>query len=76
MKENIAIWKVFHDGSIVEIQGAFPNIALRIEIEYLRNMFPSKGHSFWANVTGCQSMEFYNWKSEIHTSNLKEIEAE
>jgi hypothetical protein len=76
MKENIDIWGVFHDGSIVEIQGTLPNIAIRIEMEYLRNIFPCKGNSFWANINGCQWIEFLNWKSEIRTSNLKEIEEE
>lgn len=32
MRVNVDILGVFHDGSIVEIQGALPSISLRIEI--------------------------------------------
>ena len=76
MRENIDILGVFHDGSIVEIIGTLPNISFRIEIEYLRNMFPSKGDSFLAHLTGCESIEFYNWENETRSNVLAEIELE
>lgn len=76
MRENVDIFGVFHDGSIVEISGAFQNISFRIEIEYLRNMFPSQGNSFVAQISGCESIEFYNWETEIRTKDLKEIQLE
>ncbi len=74
MRENVDILGVFHDGSIVEVIGALPKISFRIEIEYLRNMFPSEGDSFFANVSGCESIEFYNWEEETRTKNLVEIQ--
>jgi hypothetical protein len=76
MRENIDILGVFHDGSIVEIRGVLPKISLRIEIEYLRNMFSSKGDSFLAHLTECESIEFLNWENENRTTNLKEIATE
>lgn len=74
MRNNIDILGVFHDGSIVEINGVLPNIALRIEIEYLRNMFSVSGNSFLAHISGCEFIEFYHWESETRTQNVKEIE--
>lgn len=76
MRENVDILGVFHDGSIVEILGAPPRISFRIEIKYLRNMFPSKGNSFLAHLSGCESIEFYNWENETRTSELAEIQKE
>lgn len=76
MRENVDILGVFHDGSIVEVSGALPKISFRIEIEYLRNMFPSEGDSFVASVSGCESIEFLNWEEETRTNDLKEIQSE
>jgi len=76
MRENVDILGIFHDGSIVEILGAQPKISLRIEIEYLRNMFPSKGDSFLAHVSECESIEFYNWENETRTKDLAKIQKE
>jgi len=76
MRDNVDILGVFHDGSIVEVSGALPKINFRIKIEYLRNMFPSKGDSFLASLSGCESIEFYNWESETRTKALNEIQAE
>ena len=42
MRENIDIIGIFHDGSVVEINGSLPNISIRIEIEYLRKKDVSK----------------------------------
>ncbi len=76
MRENVDILGVFHDGSIVDIGGALPRISFRIEIEYLRNMFPSRGDSFLAQLSGCESIEFYNWENETRTKDLAEIQSE
>lgn len=76
MRENVDILGVFHDGTIVEIMGVLPNITFRIEIEYLRNMFPTKGVSFFAVLSGCESIEFYNWESNARTTVLSEIQDE
>lgn len=76
MRENVDILGIFHDGSIVEILGALPKISFRIEIEYLRNMFPSEGDSFLAHLSECESIEFYNWENETRTKDLAEIQKE
>ena len=79
MRENIDILGVFHDGSIVEIVGELPNISLRIEIEYLRNMFSPQGSSFMAQVSGCEHLEFYHWENDSRInvpSEIQEIETE
>ena len=76
MRDNVDILGVFHDGSIVEVRGELPSISFRIEIEYLRNMFPSEGDSFIAHVEGCESITFLNWENEQRTSSFKEIESE
>jgi hypothetical protein len=76
MRENVDILGIFHDGSIVEVFGALPKISFRIDIEYLRNMFPSGGDSFLAHVSGCVSIEFYNWEKETRTKDLIEIQSE
>ncbi len=76
MRENVDILGVFHDGSIVEISGALPKISFRIEIEYLRNMFPTEGDSFLAHVSGCESIEFLNWEEKTRTKDLTEIQSE
>ncbi len=76
MRENVDILGVFHDGSIVEISSALPKISFRIEIEYLRNMFPTGGDSFLAHASGCESIEFYNWEEKTRTKDLTEIQSE
>jgi len=76
MNENINILGVFHDGSIVEINGDIPSLQLRIEIEYLRNMFPEDGISFIASVSGCSFIQFHNWENATKTSLLAEIQSE
>jgi len=76
MRDNVDILGIFHDGSIVEILGALPKISFRIEIEYLRNMFPSEGNSFLVNLSGCEFIEFYNWENETRTNELTKIQKE
>ena len=74
MRKNIDILGVFHDGSIVEIMGSLPELTFRVEIEYLRNMFPSDGDSFLLQFSGCKHIEFLDWETEIRTKDLKEIQ--
>ena len=76
MRDNIDIIGVFHDGSVVEINGSLPNISLRVEIPYLRNMFETQGDSIIAYIEGCTSISFLNWEEESTTYDLKEIENE
>lgn len=61
MEEKIEVWNIFHDGSIVEAKGFLPSISLRIEIPYLRTMFPGQGTSFWAHLSGCTHFTYSAW---------------
>lgn len=64
MDEQIEVWNIFHDGTIVEVRGELPNISLRIEIPYLREMFPGAGHSFWAHIVDCKTCQYSNWRGK------------
>ena len=75
MKEIIEVWNIFHDGSIVEIKGSLPDVSIRIEISYLRNMFPGKGDSIWVHLIGCSTFEYLIWEEERKTSSLDEIQS-
>ncbi|MCU7805486.1 MAG: hypothetical protein KZQ96_20035 [Candidatus Thiodiazotropha sp. (ex Lucinoma borealis)] len=73
MDEIIEVWNIFHDGSIVEAKGSLPNLSLRIEIQYLRDMFPGNGDSFWAHINGCTHIEYLNWEEDQKEKTLKAI---
>jgi len=52
------LWNILHDGTIAQIRGKVPgDIRLRIEIEYLRNMFPPPGQSIYVTLTNCRRMQ-------------------
>lgn len=73
MKNNIDLWGVFHDGSVVEVAGSLPSVRMEIEIEYLRNMFPVKGKAFIATLVGCELIEFYDWDSDTVIHDISVI---
>lgn len=73
MEEKIEVWKLFHDGSIIEVKGDLPNPSLRIQISYLREIFPSKGDSFWAHFQNCTLIEYLNWEEETKERSLEKI---
>jgi hypothetical protein len=52
------LWNILHDGTIAQIRGKVPgDIRLRIEIEYLRDMFSPPGHSIYVTLTNCRRMQ-------------------
>jgi hypothetical protein len=52
-------WAAFHDGSVTRIEGTLPGtLRLRIEIQYLREMFPTPGDAFAVTLTGCTRFSF------------------
>ncbi len=61
MTEKYDIWNLFHDGQIADIAGDMPEIRLRIEISYLRDMFSGMGDSFWISLHGCRVFQFVDW---------------
>ena len=63
MDEKIEVWGIFHDGYIMGAKGELPNLSLRVEIEYLRNMFSGDGDSFWIHLKGCTHFEYINWEN-------------
>jgi len=75
MDKHIEVWKIFHDGAIVEVRGELPNISLRIEIDYLRDMFPGVGNFFWVHVADCKTCRYSDWEGKVITS-FAEIMAE
>lgn len=73
MRENIDILGVFHDGTIVEVRGALPELSLRIEIEYLRRMFSLDGDSFLLQMQGCESIEYWDWDTDTRIRDFSKI---
>jgi hypothetical protein len=56
---NPEIWGVFHDGSLVRIDGAVPGtVSLSIEIGYLRAMFDTPGKRFVVTLEGCTRLRY------------------
>jgi len=53
------IWDVFHDGSIAsaEVEGS-ATARVKIEIEYLREMFEDPGDSFYLHLEECSALSF------------------
>ena len=56
---NSKVWEIFHDGSIIQAIGSLPGeVALTVEISYLRNMFPGQGECFKLLLSGCTKLEY------------------
>ena len=51
------LWNILHDGTIAQIRGTVPgDIRLKVEIEYLRNMFSPPGQSIFVTLENCRRM--------------------
>jgi hypothetical protein len=62
---NPDIWGVFHDGSIEAITGSVPGVVeLRIDIEYLRDMFDGGGTHFRVRLGGCSRFEYREYDAQ------------
>ncbi|MES2639376.1 MAG: hypothetical protein V4850_07820 [Myxococcota bacterium] len=67
---NPEIWGVFHDGSIEAITGSVPGVVeLRIDIEYLRDMFDGGGTHLRVRLGGCSRLEYRQYDAQA-TSDL------
>ena len=73
MKEKIEVWNIFHDGSIVNIQGSLPDLVLTIEIQYLRHMFSKDGESILVRLRNCSIFEYQDFDSNTQISNFSEV---
>jgi hypothetical protein len=73
MKEKIEVWNIFHDGSIVNIQGSLPDLVLTIEILYLRHMFSKDGESILVRLRNCSIFEYQDFDSNTQISNFSEV---
>jgi hypothetical protein len=49
-------------------------LVLTIDVEYLRELFTPRGDCFHVHLSGCTSINYFDWASESHTQNLIEIE--
>jgi hypothetical protein len=70
---SVELWNMLHDGSITKIQGSLPDIALNVEIMYLREMFPGKGESFIVQLSDCTLFEYQPYEESEAVTNLCEI---
>jgi hypothetical protein len=73
MNENADVGNLFHDGSLVAIEGKPSKILLKIEIRYLREMFPGKGTSIFVKLDGCSQFEYVIWDSREAIKDYKRI---
>jgi hypothetical protein len=55
---SVELWNMLHDGSITGMKGSLPEIALNVEIGYLRDMFPGQGEGFIVQLNSCTLFEY------------------
>ena len=66
-------WGFFHDGVIDRISGSVPgDVIVKIEIEYLRQMFEGDGDGFNVSLTACSKIE-YTAYDRAPTTDMQEI---
>ena len=75
MPNKFEVWNYFHDGSVTQIEGTFPDINITIEIQYLRDVFSKDGKSIIVNLSGCSFIEYLDWKKEEKFQDLDSISA-
>lgn len=69
------VWEVFHDGTVVRIEGAVPgDLRIGLEITYLRRMFDEPGDSFTVELGSCSRFQYTEYDAE-RTENLPDIES-
>jgi hypothetical protein len=76
MNPRADIWNILHDGEIAGIKrDSHQKLQLRINIPYLRNMFPGDGEDILLNLENCTLFQMEIWDEEITTSDHKKIVA-
>jgi hypothetical protein len=69
------VWGVFHDGIIAKIDGEVPgDLAIQLQIEYLRNEFDEDGDWFVVELGSCSKFKYSEYEAEP-TEDLTEIQA-
>ena len=69
-----SIWNILHDGSIEGLEGKIPGtVFVKIEIEYLAQMFSKSFKSLSVELEGCSLFEYYKDYGSIGTSDFQEI---
>jgi hypothetical protein len=72
MKE--AAFAILHDGIIKKISGLIPGtIMIEVQCDYLRKRSPSRGSSFFIELSECKKVFFVN-NDDVSTSDFSEIE--
>lgn len=71
---DIAIWNLFHDGTITAIRGHVPgDLELLVQIAYLRNMVQPPGDAFRIKLTRCDLIELQSWADDSVVCDLRTI---
>ena len=74
MNERAEIWNILHDGEITGMRrDSSQNLQLRINIPYLRNMFPGDGEDILINLNKCTQFQMKIWDEGITTSDFQTI---
>lgn len=76
MNPRAEIWNVLHDGGIVAIDGKIPgDVSIRINIPYLRKMFPEDGEEIIVRLANCSKLTMTIWDEDITSDEPKRIVA-
>jgi len=68
------VWGVFHDGILAKIEGAFPgDLAVQLQIEYLRNEFEEDGDFFIVELGSCTKFKYSEYEAQP-TEDFAEIQ--
>jgi hypothetical protein len=70
---SLELWNILHDGTIAEIKGSLPEIALSVEIGYLRDMFSGQGEAFSLQLNHCRLFEYHLYEEPEGLTPLGEI---
>jgi hypothetical protein len=73
---DVAIWNLFHDGSIESCSGDVPgDLTLAVSIDYLREMIEPAGELFFVDVRGCTLLELQSWADDSVASGADALNA-
>ena len=74
MNPRAEIWNVLHDGGIVAIDGVIPgDVAMRVNIPYLRKMFSADGEDVIVLLANCTKLTMKIWDEDVTTDEPKRI---
>lgn len=68
---DVAIWNLFHDGTIEAIRGDVPgDLELDVSIDYLRRMVQPAGELFRVRIRQCTFLELQSWADDSVISDV------